>query len=113
MTRNMMSSLCLEVASQTPQEHKQGMRKLATLVKPGVSLIVYGVEGNCTGFHIVGDASFKVICVTLVLAVDAMRDAGIADISVEKMEDVPVSVLKTGVCVHVLSFMFLRGVKCA
>ena len=111
MTRNMMSSLCLEVASQTPQEQKKGMRKLATLVKPGVSLIIHGIEGNCTGFYIVGDASFKVICVTLVLAVDAMRDAGIADISVEKMGDVPVSVLKTGV--RVLSFMFLREVKCA
>ena len=106
-----MSSLCLEVASQTPHEYKQGMRKLAALVKPGGSLIIYGVQDNSTGFYTVGDVSFKVLCVTSDLAVEAMRDAGITGISVEKIKDVPVSVLKTGV--RVLSFMFLRGIKCA
>lgn len=54
------------------------------------------MEDNHRGFYTVSDVSLsKVLCVTSDLAVDAMRDAGITDNSVEKMGDV-----RTCVCIE-------------
>ena len=105
-----MSSLCLEVASQTLEEYKQGMCKLAALVKPGGSLIIYSMEEYCgPEFYIIGDLRFKILNVSLDVAVEAMRDAGVTDISVQKIRDAPQTVEGS----YVMSFMFLQGTKCS
>ena len=85
-----ISSLCLEAVMQTSAEYKRGVEKLAKLVKPGGLLLLVGAElKSGPEVYGVGDQSFKGFSVTTELAVQAMKEAGMSDVSFEKVIDAP------------------------
>ena len=83
-----ISALCLEAATETSAEYKSGVKKLAKLVKPGGLLLLLGGEVQSgLGAYGVGDAKFKGFSVAPALAVEAMTEAGMSDVTYEKLND--------------------------
>lgn len=101
-----MSSLCLEAASQTPTEYKNGMKKLAKLLKPGGALLIYGEEVKSgPQVYVVDGRKFKNFGITPDFATEAMVEAGITDVNVEHIADLP------PVAGTVYSMIFFSGTK--
>ena len=105
-------TLVLEVISQTPQEYKLAMLRLANLVKPGGLLLVYGAErkhSETQAYYFVGEDKFPYLSVTAELAEQAMREAGMKDVVVERVLDgsQKLNILNS----DVTGRMFLKGTK--
>ena len=87
-----ISSMCLEAVAQTPEEYKNGVDKLAKFVKPGGLLLLLGLE-LVSGLAAYGvgdhDQKFKCFGITPELAGEAMTEAGMSDITIKKLNDVP------------------------
>ena len=79
-------NLCIASASQTREDYRQGVAKLAKLVKSGGVLMVYEAErsGIGAGYYYVGKAKFRNVSVSSEFVAEAMRDAGFSDISLRK-----------------------------
>ena len=101
-----ISSLCLEAVTQTSAEYKRGVEKLAKLVKPGGLLLLLGAElKSGLGAYGVGDLKFKSFSVTTELAVETMTEAGMSDITFEKLIDAPAG------AGGVMRYVFFKGIK--
>ena len=76
------SSLCLEVASKTEEEYTAGVAKLASLVKPGGKLVLFGIfsrnesSGEHT-FYSVGSEMFSALCISQDKMFSALNAAGL------------------------------------
>ena len=101
-----ISSLCLEAVAQTYAEYKQGMTKLAELVRPGGVLVIYGAElTSGPSVYLVGNQTFRSFGVATDQAVKAMREAGITDIKVEMLNTTQ-TMIETK-----WSHRFIRGIR--
>ena len=100
-----ISSLVLEVVSQSSEDYKTNIKKLAKLVKLGGSLFLYGAESIGSGFYLAGDQKFKAFSVSKAHAIEAMTEAGFSNISCEKVDASPE---RAGV---VWSHNFFKGIK--
>ena len=75
--------------AQTSAEYKGGVKKLAKLVKPGGLLVIQALElVSGPEVYIVGDVIFRSLGITTDLAVQAMTEAGMSNITFEKLQDV-------------------------
>ena len=103
-----MSSLCIEAVAGTREEYAQGVKKLAKLVKPGGTLLLFGgeIQGQ-EGFYEVGEEKFRAFGVPSDVAVEAMANAGVSIATLQKLTDVPEDVEES----RVMSFLFVRGIK--
>ena len=100
-----MSSRCIEAVARSHEEYTQGMKKLANLIKPGGTLLIFGGEiSGEDGFYVVGKEKFRGFGVAQDAALEAVRSAG-------------VSVVTTSTIPHtmpgslIISFMFIHGIK--
>ena len=85
-----ISSLCVESVARTSAEYKRGVKTLAKFVKPGGHLLIQAVELlSGPEVYVVGDVIFQSFSVTTELAVEAMTEAGMSNVTVEKLPDVP------------------------
>ena len=79
-----ISSLVLEDASQNLDEYASNASKLSKLVKPGGLILIYGVE-NKLCYYKVGNRKFPDVYITPEFAVQAFKDAGFYNISLDKL----------------------------
>ena len=100
-----ISSLVLEVVSQSSEDYKRNIKKLPKLVKLGGSLFLYSAESSGSGFYLAGDQKFKAFSVSKAHAIESMTEAGFCNITCEKVDDSPE---RTGV---VWSHNFFKGIK--
>ena len=101
-----MSSLCIEAVARSNEEYTQGMKKLANLIKPGGTLLIFGhgeLPGE-DGFYVVGEEKFRGFGVAQDAALEAVRSAGV---SVVTTSTIPHTV--AGSCIT--SFIFIHGIK--
>ena len=77
--------LCVAAASQTSEDHFQGIAKLGKLVKPGGILLIYEPEmETCSqGAYYFGESSFAYYAVTREFITKALKSAGFTEISVK------------------------------
>ena len=94
-------SLVLEGTSRSLEEYRAGLSRLAKLVKPGGTILYYGVENNY-GYYTVGDRSFPAVTVNDEMTLSAFADAGFSDVTVT-----PAPVVDPEV-----SFRFVTGRRC-
>ena len=102
-----ISGFCLESVARTHAEYKRGVDKLAKLVKPGGLLLLEGgevLEGR--GGYMVGDHTFEGVGVTRELAEEAMKEAGMSDITVKDLTEP-----RRGSTGSVWIFRFFKGTK--
>ena len=85
------SSLCVCAAVQTHEEYRQGFAKLGKLVKPGGTMMIYEAERikNCIGVYPVENTNFRYVGVTSEFAVQALKDAGFTNITVQRTTIAP------------------------
>ena len=70
-----MSSLCIEAVARSHEEYTQGMKKLANLIKPGGTLLIFGhgeLPGE-DGFYVVGEEKFRGFGVAQDAALEAVK----------------------------------------
>ena len=85
------SSLCLEVASKTEEEYTAGVAKLASLVKPGGKLVLYGAcsrseySGEHSAFYSVGSEVFVALYISQDKISSALTAAGLHDIHIASL----------------------------
>ena len=103
-----MSTLCIEAVVGSREEYAQGVKKLAMLVKPGGTLLLFGgeIKGE-EGFYIVGEKKFKAFGVATDVAVEALANAGVSVVNLKMLTDVPQDVEES----RVMSFVFIQGIK--
>ena len=102
-----ISAHCLESVVKTSAEYKSGVEKLAKLVKPGGLLLLVGTKlVSGPEVYVVGGQSFKGFSTSTELAVEAMTEAGMSDITFEKLADA--SYPKAG---SVWRHTFYKGMK--
>ena len=77
------SSLVMESAASNDEEYVSNASRLGKLVKPGGSVLIYGVE-NKIGYYTVGDCKFPNVHATAEFALKALKDAGFTDLTVDK-----------------------------
>lgn len=66
--------LCLDTACESVDEYREGLRKLASLVRPGGSIVGSDMLGS--SFYMVGDVRFSAIFLTKDDVRQALFDAG-------------------------------------
>ena len=97
-----ISSMVVECIAQNYDEYNILMSRLSKLVKPGGLLLLYGVENN--EFYTVGDFTFKNFPISSEMAMAAVKNAGFADVSVDKF----VFSLPT---IKTRTFMFIKSTR--
>ena len=82
------SSFCLCAAAKSHEEYRQGINKLAKLLKPGGVLMMFESEHKeCQqSFYYIKSSKFPYVAVTSEFVVGAFRDAGLVDVSVRSEE---------------------------
>ena len=79
-----ISSLVIECTASNDEDYVSNASRLGKLVKPGGSVLIYGVE-NKTGYVIVGDYKFSnYVNATAELTLKSLKDAGFTDLTVDK-----------------------------
>ena len=82
-----MCCLVLQCATQSKAEFEAGMKRLATLVKPGGLFLFVGVIRTAeVGFYVVANKRFRSYGVSHEMAKETMEKAGFSDI---KQESIP------------------------
>ena len=74
--------LVFESVSYTHEEYTANISRVGKLVKPGGSMLIYGIE-NKLGFYTVGDQRLHNLQVTHDFAMSALKAAGFCDISLD------------------------------
>ena len=92
--------LVLEASASTQDEYYECLKRLATLIKPGGSIFYYGAE-NRAGYYTVGDRSFPTVCVSEQMALEAFKNAGFSDITINRAPEFEPD----------KSFRFIRGTR--
>ena len=90
----------LEASASTQDEYYECLKRLATLIKPGGSIFYYGAE-NRAGYYTVGDRSFPTVCVCEQMALEAFKNAGFSDITINRAPEFEPD----------KSFRFIRGTR--
>lgn len=98
-----MTCLCLEAACGTEEEYKSTVAKLSALLNPGGQLVIYRTEGEKTfDLHLDSSLSekFQVLDVSEEMMKTFLTEAGLKDISIEKLSlnpaDLPSGSTETG-----------------
>ena len=92
--------LVLEASASIQDEYYECLKRLATLIKPGGSIFYYGAE-NRAGYYTVGDRSFPTVCVSEQMALEAFKNAGFSDITINRAPEFEPD----------KSFRFIRGTR--
>ena len=97
-----VSCLVMEGTARSHDEYVSNASRLGKLVKPGGTIMIYGVE-NKIGFYMIGGHKFPNVHATAEFAVSAFQEAGFVDITVEKYSptDDPNRI-----------YRFIKGTKC-
>ena len=82
------SCFCVCSASRTHQEYREGITKLAKLVKPGGVLMIYESEHRTCQLasYYLNNRPFPYVAVTSDFALKAFRDAGFSDVTIRIFE---------------------------
>ena len=78
-----ISSLVMEGASRNRTEFQTNISKLSSLIKPGGTILYYGID-NQLGYYSIGDRYFPNVIVTSEFAVSAFKRAGFTDLTLDK-----------------------------
>ena len=78
-----ISSLVLQSVAKSPDEYVTYTSRLKNLVKPGGTLILYGIE-NKNGYYVVGDNKFQDLHVTTKFMITTLVEARFTDIIVDR-----------------------------
>lgn len=115
-----LSVFCLEAGARTTEEYQAGVRKLACLLKPGGSLLLFSgkwernlITGNEkeTGFYTIGESTFHNVAVNQELVVHALENSDCSDITVEEMA-ASMEDGYEGIQTDVVGFLFASGKYC-
>ena len=80
---------CLVTTSTTVESFKKGLITLSHLLKPGGSILMWGVDismEQCTTVYSVGNKIYNCLCIERDVVVEAVKEAGFANVHMDYCE---------------------------